>query len=232
MNITLLLNLASVAGIYLLARSLPNAKKFPLFPEISALFLAISPWLNFISRDGRVSFIFLMTIFGIYLLIRFFKKYLLLAVTLFLLAINFLLVSAPSTRDPVWLTIEQRREHGSFFESPLVIWEHNKVINYSLSFLDHYFQHFQGDFLFINGDVRENFALMYLFDFIFIILALIFIIKQPRGWGIIFIWLLLAPIPSALDLQPPNVLKSLNMLAPLILLSSLGLSVIINKLKQ
>lgn len=232
MNTTLLLNLASVVGIYLLARSLPNAKKFPLFPKVTALFLAISPWFLFFSQDQRAGLIFFLTISGVYTIIRFFKKYLTLAVTIFLLAVNFSLVSAPSTQDPIWLTIEQRREHGNFYNNPLVLLEHNKMINYTLSFLDHYFQHFQGDFLFITGDVRENFALMYLFDLAFIMVSVIYIIKRPRGWGIIIIWLLLAPIPSALDLQPPNALKSFNMIAPLVLLSSFGLSVIISKLKQ
>lgn len=226
------MNVISIIGIYLLARSLPNIKKFPLFPEICALFLAISPWYGFISQDQRAGSIFFLTISGVYMIIRFFKKYLTLAVTLFLLAINLLLITIPQTQDPIWLTDEQRREHGSFFESPLVILEHNKAINYSLSFLDHYSQHFQGDFLFITGDVRENFALMHLFDFIFVIFALIFIIKHPRGWGIIFVWLLISPLSSALDLQPPNALKSFNMIAPLVLLSSFGASGIIDKLKQ
>lgn len=226
------MNVVSIIGIYLLARSLPNIKKFPLFPEICALFLAISPWYGFISQDQRAGSIFFLTISGVYMIISFFKKYLTLAVTLFLLAINLLLITIPQTQDPIWLTDEQRREHGSFFSHPLVILQHNKAINYTLSFFDHYFRHFQGDFLFITGDVRENFALMYLFDLIFIATAVLLIIKKPQGWGIIFVWLLISPLSSALDLQPPNALKSFNMIAPLVLLSSFGASGIIDKLKQ
>ena len=84
--------------------------------------------------------------------------------------------------------------------------------------------------LFVSGDVRNSFPLMYLFDFIFIITAVIFIIKSPKGWGIIFIWLLMAPLPSALDLQPPNALLSSNMIVPLVLLSSFSASYILRKM--
>lgn len=232
MKIMLLLNVASIIGIYLLARSLPTAKRFPFFPEICALFLAISPWYIFISKNQNYSLILFVSILGIYILVKFIKKYLLLTTALFLILLNFFTISFKDiTQVPVWLIDEQRREHGSFYNYPLVILEHNKAINYTMSFLDHYSQHFQGDFLFITGDVRSNFPLMYLFDFVFIIMAFLFIIKQPKGWGIIFIWLLAAPLPSALDFQPPNALSSFNMIVPLVLLSSFGVSGIINKYK-
>lgn len=231
--INIFLYLGSVFLIYFLARSLPLEKKFSKFPFICALFLAISPWYIFISKNQNYSLILFVSILGIYILVKFIKKYLLLAATLFLMLLNFLTISFKDiTQVPVWLIDEQRREHGSFFESPLVILEHNKAINYALSFLDHYSQHFQGDFLFVSGDVRNSFPLMYLFDFVFIIMAFLFIIKQPKGWGIIFIWLLMAPLPSVLDFQPPNALSSFNMIVPLVLLSSFGVSGIINKYKQ
>ena len=148
-----------------------------------------------------------------------------------MILINFLTISFKDiTQVPVWLTDEQRREHGNNFANFPVVLIHNKVVNYTLSFLDHYSQHFQGDFLFVSGDVRNSFPLMYLFDFIFIITAVIFIIKSPKGWGIIFIWLLMAPLPSALDLQPPNALLSSNMIVPLVLLSSFSASYILRKM--
>ncbi len=230
--INMLLYLGSVFLIYLLARSLPLEKKFPRFPFICALFLAISPWYIFISKNQTVSLILFVSILGIYILVKFIKQYLLLAIALFLILINFLTISFKDiTQVPVWLTDEQRREHGSYFDNFPVVLIHNKVVNYTLSFLDHYSQHFQGDFLFVSGDVRNSFSLMYLFDFIFITMAIILIIRIPKGWGIIFIWLLMAPLPSALDFQPPNALKSFNMIVPLVILSSFGASGIINKYK-
>lgn len=232
------MSLGSILLIYLLARSLPFAKRSPLFAPICALFLAISPWYIFISKDERVGLILFISVAGVYLINKFIKNYLLVSVTLFLILFNFFTISFQDiTRVPVWITDEQRREHASFYNHPLVILTHNKVINYTLSFLDHYTQHFQGDFLFISGDVRDSFALMYLFDFVFIIMAIVIIIKNlpagrqvPQGWGIIFIWLVLAPLPSALDFQPPNAMKSFNMIVPLIILSSFGASYIFQKI--
>ena len=229
--INMFLYLGSVFLIYLLARSLPLEKKFPSFPFICALFLAISPWFNFISKDRQASLMLFLSITGVYLINKFLKKYSLVSVFLFLILINFLTISFKDiTQVPVWLTDEQRREHGNNFANFPVVLIHNKVVNYTLSFLDHYSQHFQGDFLFVSGDDRNSFPLMYLFDFIFIITAVIFIIKSPKGWGIIFIWLLMAPLPSALDLQPPNALLSSNMIVPLVLLSSFSASYILRKM--
>ncbi len=225
-----LLWLGSLTLIYLLARCLPFGKK-PYFAATCSVFLAISPWFHFVSKDGQASLMLFLSIAGVYLINKFLKRYLLIGAFLFLILLNFFSISFQDvTQVPLWLTDEQRREHDSFYNHPLVILAHNKVINYTLSFLDHYSQHFQGDFLFISGDVRDSFALMYLFDFIFIITAAVFIIKVPKGWGIIFIWLALAPLPSALDFHPPNALKSFNMLVPLIILSSFGASYIFQKI--
>lgn len=117
---------------------------------------------------------------------------------------------------PVWLTDEQRREHGADYGNLEVLIMHNKAVNYSLSFLSHYLDYFRGDFLFING------RFLYLFDALFIGIGFYLIIKSPRGWGAILIWLFAAPILPALDLQPPNALKAVGMYVPLIVISSFG----------
>lgn len=230
------LGLGSVVGIWFLARSFEFGQKFSLFPEISALFLAISPWHIFISRYQDKALILLILILGVYLILKIFKRSpaivaIFLIIFIFLVNPNGILTGFSNTQAPVWLTDEQRREHGKLFNHPLVISEHNKIINYSLSFLDLLSQHFQGDFLFISGDVRENgaFGQMYPIDFIFITMALIFMIKNPKGWGIILILLILTPIPSALDFQPPNALRAYLMIAPLTILSAFGASYIFKK---
>ena len=231
-----ILGTGSVFGIWLIARYLPTSVNF--FPEICALLLAISPWHILISKYTDINFLLLFTTLGIYIFFRFLKKYVFLTGVVFLLVIT-LVISKDSffgfsnTQVPIWLTDEQRREHGNFYNHPVVVLAHNKVANYSLSFLDHYTQHFQGDFLFISGDVRDgsipHLGLMYFFDFIFITTALILIIKNPKGWGIIFLWLSLAPLPSALDFQPPNALKAYLMIVPLTILSAFGASYIFKK---
>lgn len=231
--------LGSVIGIWLLARSFIFAQRLPAFPEISALFLSISPWHILISTDTDKSLNLLLMIFGIFILGKIFKKHSLVTVTAFLIILIFLtgpttnlLNGFSNTQVPVWATDEQRREHSLYYNHPLVVLIHNKVINYTLSFFDHYGQHFQGDFLFISGDVRGGGGLMYLFDSVFIIWAIIFIVKNPKGWAIILILLILTPISSALGFQPPNALKAYLMIVPLTILSSLGASYIFRKIFQ
>lgn len=120
-----------------------------------------------------------------------------------------------NTQVPIWLTDEQRREHGRDYNNPLVLLIHNKIINYSFSFLDHYFSYFQGDFLFM-----RNF--LYFFDAPFICIGLWLIVKKSKGWEPILIWLVIAPITSAFDFQPPDVLKAANMFTPFVIISNFG----------
>lgn len=241
--ISLVLSLGSVIGIWFLARLLSFAQKFPAFPEICSLFLAISPWHIFITKYQEKSLIIFLTILVIYLITRFFRKHRFFLAAFFLVVTIFIITnpvkdnfkSFSNTQAPIWLTDEQRREHGYSYNNPLVILEHNKFINYSLAFLDLYSQHFQGDFLFISGDIRgmvSSFGQMYFFDFFFIALGLISVIKNLKEWEIIFLWLLLAPFPSALDFQPPNAIKAANMIVPLIMLSSFGASLLFRKIKK
>ncbi|OGE72229.1 hypothetical protein A3H40_02515 [Candidatus Daviesbacteria bacterium RIFCSPLOWO2_02_FULL_38_15] len=123
---------------------------------------------------------------------------------------------------PIWLTDEQRREHGLNYDNLEVLLMHNKVVNYSLSYLSHYLDYFRGDFLFTNG------SFLYLFDALFAGVGLWIIIKSPKGWEAILIWLLAAPLIPALDFQPPNVLKAINMYLPLTIISSFGAIKLIN----
>lgn len=125
---------------------------------------------------------------------------------------------------PVWATDEQRREHGADFDSFWVLAIHNKGTNYILSYLEHYFDHFRGDFLFTNGDV------LYLFDAFFIAIAFWAIVKKPKGWGLILIWLFAAPLIPALDFQPANPVKAFSMVVPLLVISTFGGIILIKHL--
>lgn len=133
--------------------------------------------------------------------------------------IEFGVVSNPV---PVWLTDEQRREHGLNYDNLEVFLMHNKVVNYSLSYLSHYLDYYRGDFLFTDG------KFLYLFDALFIGIGFYLIIKKPKGWKVILIWLFVAPILPALDLQPPNELKAIGMYLPLVIISSFGALRLIN----
>ena len=172
-------------------------------------------------KDWKILFAISVTTLGITLLIKIFRKTIWFypAVIVIVLVTNQLYkpfeFGFNNSQVPVWLTDEQRREHGRDYNNPLVLLIHNKIINYSFSFLDHYFSYFQGDFLFM-----RNF--LYFFDAPFICIGLWLIVKKSKGWEPILIWLFIAPITSALDFQPPNVLKAANMFAPLAIISNFG----------
>lgn len=135
------------------------------------------------------------------------------------------LFSDPGPRSRVE---EQRGEHSnvsSIFTKAL----HNKAINYTLAFLGNWGKHYWGEFLFLSGDeVRRNkvpeTGEMYLFDIILVPIGLIAISKRFKKErdGILVLWLIIAPIASALTFQAPGALRAENMVIPLTIVSATG----------
>ncbi len=110
---------------------------------------------------------------------------------------------------------------------------HNKPIEYVKVLGENYLQNFSVDFLFIHGDrnPRHNMATMGEFYFAEIVLILIGLIsfwyKKRRVILFLIIWVILAPIPTAI-IDLPHALRSAFMFPPLTILSSLGLATLIN----
>lgn len=179
-------------------------------------------FINVNVKDGRVVLVASITILGLFLINKIFKQ----SIFLYPAIVIFILITSglyqPFKLDfnnnpvPVWITDEQRREHGVDYDNLFIVLIHNKVVNYTLSFIDHYFSYFQGDFLFTNG------TYLYLIDALFIGVGFWMIIKSPTGWRLILVWLFAAPVVSALDFQPPTPLKAANMFVPLVSVSSFG----------
>jgi len=131
---------------------------------------------------------------------------------------------------------EQRGEHLDYLALiPKVI--HNKVVNYSLAFIQNYSQHYWGEFLFLTGDTIQRNRIpeigqMYLFDILFLAVGFVAIIKRPKGWGVILLWLFLAPTASALTFQSPHALRAQNMVIPLVIISAFGFVTIMDLLNK
>lgn len=123
---------------------------------------------------------------------------------------------------------EQRGEHVNInsLTAKLI---HNKGVNYSLAFLNNYFTHFNGEFLFMSGDSIERNKVpetgeMYLFDILLLASGFILIFKNiNKEWLFIICWLIIAPVASALTFQSPSALRSQNMVIPLLIICSKGL---------
>ena len=114
---------------------------------------------------------------------------------------------------------------------------HNKYIENSLLIGEGYLSHFSLDFLFIHGDrnPRHNMSLMgqlYLIEIVLLVIGLAFIALSNRRLLILLLgWLLIAPLPAALMLEP-HALRSSLMLPPLIIFSATGLYVLVSHRKE
>lgn len=110
---------------------------------------------------------------------------------------------------------------------------HNKPVEYVKVFIENYLQNFSIDFLVIHGDrnPRHNMATMgslYAVEIIFIVLGFLTLWqRQKKTLIFILLWIIIAPIPTAI-VDLPHVLRSSFMLPPLIILSGLGLTIVLN----
>lgn len=144
-------------------------------------------------------------------------------------SIRFQQTSAFTTLEPIIrsnLLIEQ--DGGGL--APRII--HHRFFQYSKIFLNHYFDHFTNQFLFLSGDFNPRHSTQavgsfYLIQLPLIIWGLIQAKKQKNTLPLI-IWLFLAPIPAALTKATPHALRSLSLIIPLTYFSALGM----HKLKK
>lgn len=104
---------------------------------------------------------------------------------------------------------------------------HNRPVEYGSLIGESYLGNFSLDFLFLHGDKnpRHNMSTMgefYVVEMFFVLLGVIYLIQyKKKNFIMLLFWLLIAPIPAALLLEP-HALRSSLMLPPLILFSALG----------
>lgn len=107
------------------------------------------------------------------------------------------------------------------------------------TFAHNYKSYFTYSYLFKNGDQSPRASVkvigqFYKIDLLFLILGLLTLIyrKKWQALGLIFIWLLLSPIPGVVSTIEPSATRGIFMIAPIILLSAIGASSVINLLKN
>jgi 4-amino-4-deoxy-L-arabinose transferase-like glycosyltransferase len=128
---------------------------------------------------------------------------------------------------------EQRGEHA-VFTSLIPKLFHNKVVNYGLAFLENWVSHYHGEFLFLSGDAIQRNKVpetgqLYLFEIITVVLGVIFLLRRfDKSSKVVFVWLLIAPLASALTFQSPHALRAHNMVIPITIISAVGLMVLFN----
>lgn len=132
-----------------------------------------------------------------------------------------------SDSGPFWRTNELRGQHANPW-APGVRLLHNRLVAYGLAFVENWLDHFNGNFLFVSGDVIERSRVpetgqMYLFDILFVVFGFYFLLlKRPPHWRFVLLWLIVAPVAAAMTFQTPHALRANNMVIPLIVLSAYG----------
>jgi len=131
---------------------------------------------------------------------------------------------------------EFRGQHISLASLPGKIL-HNRPVIYSIQFMKNYLEHWDGDFLFVNGDKIERSkipetGLLHFTDVFFVAIGIWALLrrKDPHS-KTVWVWLLVAPVAAALTFQTPHALRAHNMVIPLSLLTALGASVFISALR-
>jgi 4-amino-4-deoxy-L-arabinose transferase-like glycosyltransferase len=122
---------------------------------------------------------------------------------------------------------------GQYTSKTLILGKilHNRPVIYTVQFVKNYLSHFEGDFLFINGDVIQRnripeTGLLYFSDFIFLILGFVWLVRNYKLFKfsrVVFIWLLIAPVAAALTFQVPHALRAQNMVIPLTVITACGI---------
>lgn len=118
---------------------------------------------------------------------------------------------------------------------------HNKATHYTFKLANNYIKTFSTEFLFLSGSSNtqrsvQEMGLLYLFELPLLVIGLFELIKNKRKYKnssrLILPWLLLAPISSAITIDAPSSVRTLSMLPALLLIESIGASIVLTWLKQ
>lgn len=113
---------------------------------------------------------------------------------------------------------------------------HSESLNQLRVFLLHYFSYFSPRFLMFEGDwttprhATPYHGVIYIFDAALVFAGIYYLTGLNNYYSkFLIIWLLLAPIPSALSRDLVHGVRSFNLVIPLVMLTSIGLFALINR---
>jgi len=115
---------------------------------------------------------------------------------------------------------------------------HNRRWGHARSFLGHYFDHFNPQFLFISGDGNpklssQQVGQFYLTSLPFLVLGILFLLKRKQGlYWFIFLWLLVGIIPAATARETPHALRIETTLPTWQIITAFGLVSFLTALKK
>jgi len=231
-----------VLGILFLLKSYSRS---PNYLILSSLFLGLSVWTYNSARIFVPLILVAVLIIFQKRFLQFFKKHKIHTVLSFFITALFFIpmicqlsVSVGQARYQKVAIIDsgaigkiiEYRNNSNFPES-LNRLIYNRVTYFGFQFSKNWLSHFSPKFLFFEGGDNYQFSvpglgLMYRVNLLFIILGLLYAInkalKKDYKYLFLIIWLMLAPVPSSLTREAPQVLRSITFLPIPMVLSGLG----------
>jgi len=95
---------------------------------------------------------------------------------------------------------------------------YNRRVGYARSYVLHYFDHFQPDYLFVKGDGNPKFSIqdvgqLYMIEAPFLVIGAFGLIRLSPTVGLFLLyWLCMAIVPAAVARETPHALRTLNSL--------------------
>jgi 4-amino-4-deoxy-L-arabinose transferase-like glycosyltransferase len=114
----------------------------------------------------------------------------------------------------------------------------NRRIGYFREYVKHYLDNVKPSFLFYSGDGNPKFStqdvgLLYFIEAIFLIVGILFIFKQKKGYyWIVPVWFLFSIIPAATARETPHSLRIASAIPTLQIVSAYGLLIIVSTVKN
>ncbi len=235
-SLILLFNFSSILIFWIFLQSIFNKRWQILF---MTLLLSLSPWhISLLKTSLNINLMTVILLLCFFPLLKIYQKsrglftIILLLILIILSPFN-ILKAVNNTiyhTDMVFVVEEQRREHVD--DNLTSSFLHNKLTNYLYQILVNYSQHFSLQILFLEGSIMPEAGLMYLFEFLFLSVGLMYIIKKGKSLDWIIIWILLSPLISSLDKNPQIYTGAYSMVFPLLIMEGFGLTSIIERSKK
>ncbi len=139
-------------------------------------------------------------------------------------------------------TVNERRERaGNVWWARTL---HHRYWEYGKTFLRHYLDHFDLNYLFLDGDPNPRISVpeagqLYLIELPFFLIGLIGLISQIRPIGLIgtrekfliFLWFLLAAVPAGMARETPHALRSASTLPMFQVITAMGAVWFLNRVR-
>jgi len=117
--------------------------------------------------------------------------------------------------DQVTTASKRQNELKNVWWSKII---YNRRVVYAQAIVGNYVSNFSPDFLFFQGDANprhrtNGFGVLYPWEIPFILLGMFLVIRLPsKIRNILFLWIVISPIPSSITTPAPHALRTLNML--------------------